>query len=208
SNPGALRRVDGSNTITTFVSDLFFPVGLGVAPNGTVFVAVGNAQQIVRVDGNRGTPIAGYTSPVNAGSACDPSKTPTCGDGGTATSAGLNLAGSVDGISQALGADGNGVIIPDLRFGRVRYVNTSGGGVTIAGVTIAPNSINSIAGNGAKPPYDGIPATSSDLPTPTGVVSDAAGNLYIGDAGRIRFVNTTGSPVTLFPNTSSQQTVQ
>jgi uncharacterized protein (TIGR03437 family) len=210
SNPGAVRRVDGSNTITTLAGDLFFPVGFGVAPNGTVYVAVGNAQQIVRIDGNRGTPVAGYTSPVNQGSACDTSVTPTCGDGGPATSAGLNLAGSVDGISQALGADGNGVIIPDLRFGRVRYVNTSGGNVTIANVTVAPNTIQTIVGNGAKPPYDGVAAVSSDIVTPTGVVSDAAGNLYVADSGqgRIRFINRTGAPVTLFPGTGSQQTVQ
>ncbi len=108
------------------------------------------------------------------------------------------------------GADGNGVIIPDLRFGRVRYVNTSGGNVTIANVTVAPNTINTIVGNGAKPPYDGVPAVSSDIVTPTGVVSDAAGNLYIADSGqgRIRFVNRTGAAVTLFPGTGSQQTVQ
>jgi hypothetical protein len=97
------------------------------------------------------------------------------GDGGPATSAQI-------GVNPVVGvyADGLGnFYIANLIY--VRKVNSSG-------------IISTIAGNGV-PGYtgDGVAATGTGM-GPAGVITDASGNLYIGDATnkRIRKVNTSG----------------
>ncbi|MGH9799260.1 MAG: hypothetical protein ACRD82_02770, partial [Blastocatellia bacterium] len=81
---------------------------------------------------------------------------------------------------------------------------------TILGTTIPQNVINTIVGNGQASPYDGSQATYADLFVPTGVATDSAGNLFISDTGnnRLRFVNRTSAPVTLFVTTPFAVTVQ
>ena len=73
SNPGAVRRVDGSNTITTLAGDLFFPVGLGVAPKECLRRSW---QRRCQDDGNRRG--GRVCSPVNQGRLRS-LNTPTCG---------------------------------------------------------------------------------------------------------------------------------
>jgi hypothetical protein len=86
------------------------------------------------------------------------------GDNGPATSAALNQASGV-----AVDASGN-VYIADTNNSVIRKV--SGGVIT----TFAGNGIYGYSG-------DNGPAASAQLCAPTGVAADAAGNVYIADAG-------------------------
>jgi trimeric autotransporter adhesin len=90
------------------------------------------------------------------------------GDGGLATTAGLYLPFDV-----AVDSAGN-LYIADLKNYRVRGVSPSG-------------TITTIAGSGTyNYSGDGGPADSAQLFYPTGVSSDAAGNLYIADLNNNR----------------------
>ena len=104
------------------------------------------------------------------------------GDGGVATSAGLE---NPDGV--ACDAAGN-LYVADYADNHVRRVDTFG-------------IITTVAGGGAG--ADGSPATNASLSNPTGLAVDAAGNLYIADKGnnRIRKVNTSGI-ITTFAGTN------
>jgi sugar lactone lactonase YvrE len=98
------------------------------------------------------------------------------GDGGKATNASL-------GYPEDLAVDGSGnLYIADNSNERVRKVDTNG-------------IITTVAGNGTTLYVgDGFLATMSGLSAPEGVAVDAAGNLYIADAGhqRILKVDTNG----------------
>lgn len=104
--------------------------------------------------------------------------TPTfSGDGGPAAAAAVNHPRGL-----AIDAAGN-IHIADTDNWRIRRVSSSG-------------MISTVAGNGI-PGYsgDGGPALSASLSDVTGVALDAAGNLYIADAGnrRIRRVAPNGT---------------
>lgn len=209
-NPGAIRKIDNAGTITSIASRLDFPTGLTLAPNGTIYVALGNRQQYARVDANGAvTAVVGD----NSATVCDQVNRPGCGDGGLALAANVTLPSSTDQRSVPFAADANGLFIPDFLFRRARYANLSNALVTIAGVNIGAKQINTIAGNGQQPPYDDIPATSSELQGPTGIAVDAQGNLFIADTtpspiSLLRFVNRGTTSVTLFGGTEWERTVQ
>ena len=88
------------------------------------------------------------------------------------------------------------VYIADQANHRVRKISAAGIITTIAGTGIASD-------NG-----DGGPATAAQLNHPDGVAVDAAGNVYIADAGsnRIRKINTSGIIYTIAGNGSSGYT--
>ncbi|MGE0884969.1 MAG: PKD domain-containing protein [Blastocatellales bacterium] len=181
-----------------------FPSGMSVQGNN-IYIALGNSQTIVRTNG--GVTVAGQN-----GQSCDYSVS-SCGDGGPGTGAAFNLLGSTGNPPLAgIACDSNGVFILDQGItgrGRIRYLNTSGGSVSVAGVTISAGAIDRIGGNGLTSPYDGGLATSATFNTPTGVAVDANGNLWISDtiSARLRFVNRGTSSVKIFTGTASEQTV-
>lgn len=182
-----------------------YPAGLAFW-NGDVYVANGNAQTIVRVTGATGI-VAGREFAT-----CDYSSS-TCGDGSAAVEAQFFFLGST-GAPPLVGieADANGLFILDqgvLQRGRVRYLNLNSAVTTLAGVTINPGRIETLAGNGFGSPFDGGLAVSSVLNTPTGVALDVNNNLWISDSlnGRLRFVNRGSETVTIFPNTPAAQIV-
>jgi uncharacterized protein (TIGR03437 family) len=205
-------RVDPAGNATLTVQ---FPVpqqGVGPHPsglawlNGNLYVALSNAQTIVRVTNGQAV-VAGKT-----GQPCDYT-TSNCGDGGPATNAGFFMLGS---SSQPpitnIEADQSGIYIPDqgsIQRGRIRYVNLTSAAVTLAGTTINPNNIDTIAGIGLPVPFDGAPAIAGLLGVANGVAVDANNNLWISDSsqGRIRFVNRSASALTLFPGTQAAQVV-
>ncbi|QQS47371.1 MAG: hypothetical protein IPM66_01525 [Acidobacteriota bacterium] len=182
-----------------------YPSGLAVQ-NGNVYTANGNQQTITRVT-NGVANVAGIVREF-----CDYSIS-NCGDGGSGTMAGLNLAGSTASPPLAgIAADANGIFILDqgqIGRGRVRYLNLTGGAVSVGGVNIPAGAIETIAGNGLSTPYDGGLSTGAAFNTPVGVAVDANGNLWIADtlSARIRFANRGASSVTIFAGTAAEQVV-
>lgn len=108
----------------------------------------------------------------------------TCGDGGPATSALLNLPMGI-----AVDASGN-IYIADSSNNRIRKVDAISHNIsTVAGATV--NNVDNACTNPTLACGDGGPATSANLDFPTGVAVDAAGNIYIADSGdhRVRVVD-------------------
>jgi len=174
--------------------------------NGKIFLANGNAQDLIRID----TPSQGSQPPVyttiagTVNSTCDYSQS-TCGDGGPTQNAQF-LFNSRNATIPIVGlvSDGKGLYVADqgpLTRGRVRYINLSQSTVEIAGVSIGTDKIDTVAGVGLAPPYDGALATSASLNQPIGISLDPDGNLWITDSNinKIRFANLGTTTKILFP---------
>jgi sugar lactone lactonase YvrE len=102
------------------------------------------------------------------------------GDGGQATAA--ELAAPLQAIFDATG----NMYIADADNNVIRKVTTTG-------------IISTVAGNGTGGySGDGGAATAAEMNYPQGIVFDAAGNLYISDAGRIRKVVLSTGIITTF----------
>jgi hypothetical protein len=98
------------------------------------------------------------------------------GDGGPATSAAFD---QITGVA----VDGAGVLyIADPLNARIRAVNMQASTITVAGVTIGPGDIATVAGNGGNG-YSGNngPATNASIGGAMGVAVDSKGVLYIAD---------------------------
>ncbi|HEY1527898.1 MAG TPA: NHL repeat-containing protein [Candidatus Angelobacter sp.] len=104
------------------------------------------------------------------------------GDGGPATSASLN-----EPLGIALDGTGN-LYISDFGDFRIRKVNAAGIITTVAG-----NGTSGFSGDGGA-------ATSAQLTSPTGLVTDSAGNVYLGDGSRVRKIDTSGIISTIAGN--------
>ncbi len=138
------------------------------------------------------------------------------GDGGPATGAALNFPGGVFTDSS-----GN-IYIADTNSSVIRVVNPGTQAVTIAGVTIQPSDIQTIAGTGIAclaPTVggcgDGGPPTSAALNYPFGIFVDGSGNIFIADTGlpltessAIRVINPGTAPITIAGVTIQPGTIQ
>jgi TonB family protein len=165
-NGSRVRKVTADGVIQAAISaQLRDPSGIAIDAAGNLYIAdTGNHRVRKLTTDGVITTVAGIG---NSG---------LSGDGGAAVSARLNLP-----VSVAVDTRGN-LYIADAGNHSVRKV-TPGGNIT------------TIAGNGS-PGFkgDGGPAASAQLHTPSGLVVDAAGNLYIADTGnnRVRKVTPTG----------------
>ena len=190
SSLNSVFKVDSSETLTrvagnsrrgysgdggsAVAAQLDTPEGLAVDAAGNIYIAdIGNQRvRKVSVDGTI-TTVAGDGN------------TGYSGDGGPAVAARLSLGGTArwggDGIGLATDAAGN-LYIADARNNRVRKVSSTGIITTVAG-----NGTDGLSG-------DGGPATSAQLSGPVNVAVDAAGDLFIADAGNslIRKVSPSG----------------
>jgi trimeric autotransporter adhesin len=141
------------------------PEGVAVDSAGNLYIADSGNNRIRKV-----TP-AGIISTVAGNGTSGFS-----GDGGPATMARLFMP-----IGVAVDSAGN-IYIADTFNLRIRKVTLTG-------------TITTVAGNGSKG-YggDGSPATAAKLNSPSGVMVDSAGNIYIADSGnnRIRKVTPAG----------------
>ena len=184
-----IRKVSTSGIITTVAgtgtggysgdgglatsANLLLPQGVAVDGSGNIYIADYYNNRIRKVS------TSGIITTV-AGSGTGGYG----GDGGTATSANLNLPQGV-----AVDASGN-IYIADNGNNRVRKVSPSG-------------IISTIAGNGTGGfSGDGSAATSAKLNSPAGVAVDGSGNIYIADYNnnRIRKVNSSGIISTIAGN--------
>ncbi len=116
------------------------------------------------------------------------------GDGASALDAELYTPGSV-----ATDSAGN-IYIADTSNSLIRVVNTGTTAISIAGVTIQPGDIQTVAGSYYVPANplnpceytgDGGAATSAQLCNPGGIFVDSSGNIFIADTQNnvIRVVN-------------------
>lgn len=144
-------------------------IGLALDAAGNLYIADTGDSRIRKVDtsGNIST-VAGSSASLGVGS--------FSGDGGPATSAGLNSP-----VGVALDSAGN-LYIADYGNLRIRKVDTSGTITTFAGI-----------GNpGGSDAGDGGPATSAQLSGISDVAVDSKGNVYIADQEHVRKVNSAG----------------
>ena len=166
------------------------PEGLALAPDGTLYI-VQRADKVVRAVAPSGTitTVAGGGTPEDG-----------VGDGGPAIQAEL-----VSPYGLALDATGTLYVsdlaefTQDLRYAsRVRAIDPDGTIRTVAGggelrlVSYEGGALGILAGE--QKPEEGIVATEADLVTPTSIVVDEEGSLYIAetDAHRIRKVTPDG----------------
>ncbi len=190
SNNRRIRRVDADGTITTVAGNGMDGHGGddGPATNASLHpppaVTVDIAGNLYVVGDHRVRKVdAGGTITTVAGNGTRGFS----GDGGPATSASLEFP-------RGLGADGSGnlYIADDLNH-RIRKVDASG-------------TITTVAGNGEYSFFgDGGPAVSARVRQPWGLAFDAAGNLYLADAGneRVRKVDPAGMITTVAGHGSS-----
>jgi sugar lactone lactonase YvrE len=165
------------------------PSSLAIDAKGNIYIA-DVQDSVIRVVNTEAAAItiAGVTiQPSDIQTIVGTGVSSTTGNGGPASSATLTTPTGI-----ALDAAGNIYIVDDGSY-VVRVVNTQAAAITIAGVTIPPNDIQTIAGTVNSGGYggDGGPATSSTFNLPFAVALDAAGNIYIVDGGNavIRVIN-------------------
>ncbi|GAB3991183.1 hypothetical protein GCM10028807_20710 [Spirosoma daeguense] len=156
---------NGSENVPATTAHLATPYGVAVDGSGNLYIADQNNHRIRKVSpSGEVTTVAGNRIPGFSG------------DGGQATSAQLSTPTSV--IVDGLG----NLYIADRGNNRIRRVGTTGVISTVSGTITAGYS------------GDGGPAANAQLDSPSSVVRDASGNLYIADTGnhRIRKISTSG----------------
>ena len=183
-----VRKVDSKGIISTFAGGNvislgdggpatkarldFGPVfhaGLAVDKAGNLYIADAADSRVRKVDSSGTiTTEAGNSTSLGIGS--------FSGDGGPATSAGLNTP-----VGVAVDSAGN-IFIADFGNLRIRKVDTSGKITTIAGIGFVTGSDSG----------DGGPATKAELSGLSDVAVDNAGNVYLADQEHIRKINTSG----------------
>ncbi len=220
-----IREVDASTgTISTYAGNhtlaysgdgapvlnasLHYPNGAATDPAGNIYIA-DTYNQVIRVmnPGSAAVSIAGVTiqpgtmqTIAGNGASCLVPAAGGCGDGGPGTSAQLSYPSAVFVDSTGL------IYVADTGLlangdSAIRVVNPGSAPVTIAGVTINPGTIQTVAGTLGSTGFlgDGGAPTSAQLYDPTGVAVDSAGNIFIADEtnSAIRVVNTGTQPLVI-----------
>ncbi|MGB7133146.1 MAG: choice-of-anchor D domain-containing protein, partial [Candidatus Sulfotelmatobacter sp.] len=168
ANPTASCGDGGSPT----AANLNNPQGVALDSLGNLYIADTRDDRIREVTASGST----ISSVVGMGRICQV-PTGSCGDGGPASRANLQMPTSV------LLDPSNNIYIADSWDQKVRLVNMQSASITAFGVTVKAGDIGTIAGTGnAGSDGDGV-ATSVELNFPSSVFLDSAGNLVIADSG-------------------------
>ena len=179
-------------------AQLNFPQGIFVDAQGNTFFADTESAVVREIMAATGIIQTVAGTPGSAGFS---------GDGGLATSAQL---GNPSGVA----ADGAGnIYIADTGNSAIRVVNTGTAAVIVAGITIQPGTIATVAGNGtactdtSSGCGDAGPATSAELNFPSGVSLDATSDIFIADtfSNAIREVNATTGVIQTVAGTLGQR---
>jgi len=198
ASSGDIQTVAGNGTAgysgdngPATAAELYSPYSVFVDSSGNIFIADTENCLIRKVSGGTISTVVG--DPTFPTGPCGYS-----GDNGPPTSAQLYNPYGV-----TLDSSGN-IFIADSQNSAIRVVNTGSTAITLAGVTIQPNTIATLAGNGtACVPSngcgDGGAATSALLNFPGGLALDATENIFIADSSddAVRVVNTSTTPVTI-----------
>jgi trimeric autotransporter adhesin len=174
SASGPLVSGDGGAAVKAWLGDVS---GLAVDAAGNVIIADDASYRVRAVAASTGTFYGQAMTARHIYTVAGDGKSAYSGDGGPATSAGVDpLAVAVDPAGNLVIADGSN---------RVRVVAASTG--TFYGQAMTAGDIYTVAGNGKRGYLgDGGPATSAELSGPDGVAVDGAGNLVIDDPGNYR----------------------
>lgn len=178
------------------------PASVVADTDGTTYLAVPGLNQVKVVD-SAGAVRTLVGAPAGCGTAHCPN-----GDGGPARLARLAQP-------SALTLGNGGLYIFEAAASRVRFVNLDERPLTVHGVTVEPDEIATVAGNGAAGfAGDGGPARDAQFAASAGAVylgggglgSDAAGNLYVADGGnsRVRRVDAAGVITTVLEGPQRQ----
>ncbi len=166
---GVVSLGDGGPATSARLGFMGPHAGLAVDRAGNVYISDAFDGRIRKVDtSGKITTVAGNSSSPGLGA--------FTGDGGPATSAGLN---SPTGV--ALDSAGN-LYIADYGNQRVRKVDVTGKITTIAGIGFVTGSDSG----------DGGPATKAELGNVYDVAVDGKGNVYIADSEHVRQINSSG----------------
>ncbi|MGH9691546.1 MAG: hypothetical protein ACRD4C_10765 [Candidatus Acidiferrales bacterium] len=186
--PGNIATVAGNGTAgytgdggPATNAELYDPFGVAVDAAGNIYIADLYNFRVRKVN------VSGIISTV-AGNGIETYS----GDNGPATSAGVQ--------PYALAVDAKGILyIADAANARIRAVNTGSSAVTLANVTIQPDNIATIAGDGNYGVSTNGTAAGAEFADPYGIAVDSNGNAYVCDTYNrsIRVVNTGTSPITV-----------
>ncbi len=181
-----LRGYSGDGGLATN-AELDYSFGVRLDASGNVYIADYGNGVIRKITAST----ADISTVAGGGTVCSGAKD-SVGDGCPATNATLNEPSDV-----FVDSSGN-IYIADQANACIREV------------AIATGIINKVAGICGTAGYsgDGGQATSAELNTPSGVVVDASGNIYIADWGnsRVRMVNGTTKIITTVAGTGSAST--
>ena len=156
----------GNDSLAT-KAELLYPLGVTKDNSGNIYVVDNSSYQVRKI-----SPAGIITAIAGNGSAG------WSGDGGPATAAQLGTLYAV-----TLDRAGN-IYIADIGYGVIRKINTAGIISTIAGNATATSGYSG----------DGGPATAARLNSPSDVIADTSGNLFIADWQNhvVRKINTAG----------------
>ncbi len=164
-------------------AELRWPTGVNVDASGDLLIADNNNHSVRLVAATTGTIFGQSMTANDIFSVAGHDALGNSGNGAPATSAAMD---GVNGV--AMDTEGN-LYVADVTNDTVRVVAASTG--SLAGQSVTALDIYNFAGSGphTEAQFTG-PATEGQLSNPTIIRTDAAGNIYIADAGNnaIRFI--------------------
>jgi sugar lactone lactonase YvrE len=195
----SINGVAGGDSVVGTVSGGGLYTAPAAVPNPAVLTLTASSTAYPSASGSATLTIVSTIPPgtimtVAGGSTLCQDPANTVGDGCPAANAFL-----LGPTGTALDQSGN-LYIADLFHNRVRAVNMQTDPIVLAGVTVQPGGITTIAGNGNEGfTGDNGPATSAELSSPTYAATDTNGNVYIADWGNnvIRAINMQSIPAQL-----------